>query len=173
MLGEQFSHAAPQYGQQQQYGQQPYSAPQYGAPAPYEAPGQPTPGVMTIDDVITKTAITLGALIVAAAITFMFLPPGSPRWSFLRNRGALIFLGVWFATNLVFPFIAGPLGLAEAGSAGRSRGEFVGGRSVRRAEVNEGPRGATGGDCRAVVGPSTAAGCPGPNILENGCGEKR
>lgn len=72
---EQFSHAAPQYGQQQQYGQQPYGAPQYGAPAPYEAPGQPTPGVMTIDDVITKTAITLGALIVAAAITFMFLPP--------------------------------------------------------------------------------------------------
>ena len=62
---EQFSHAAPQYGQQQQYGQQPYGAPQYGAPAPYEAPGQPTPGVMTIDDVITKTAIIFGIARVA------------------------------------------------------------------------------------------------------------
>ncbi len=63
---EQFSQSAPQ----QQYGQQ-----QYGAPAPYQAPGQPVPGVMTIDDVITKTANTIGALVVAAAITFMFLPP--------------------------------------------------------------------------------------------------
>ncbi len=73
---EQFSHAspqAPQYGQQ--YGQ--YGAPEYnqpGAPAPYQT--QPTgQGVMTIDDVITKTAITMGALIVSAAVTFMFLPP--------------------------------------------------------------------------------------------------
>ncbi|HHU37915.1 MAG TPA: Bax inhibitor-1/YccA family protein [Propionibacterium sp.] len=74
---EQFTRAAPQYGQQQ-YGQQgqPHGAPQYGAPAPYQAPTQPsTRGVMTIDDVITKTAITIGALIVTAALTFMFLPP--------------------------------------------------------------------------------------------------
>lgn len=69
---QQFSHAAPQY---QQYDQgQPYGAPQYGAPAPYEAPAQPALGVMTIDDVITKTAITIGALVISAAITFMLLP---------------------------------------------------------------------------------------------------
>ena len=66
---EQFQNAAPssQYGDT--YGTQPYGRP--GAPAPTQ-PGQ---GVMTIDDVITKTAITIGALIVSAAITFMFLPP--------------------------------------------------------------------------------------------------
>lgn len=70
---QQFTQSAPQY--QQQYGQPgQYGAPQYGAPAPYEAPAQPTQGVMTLDDVITKTAITIGALVVAAAITFMFLP---------------------------------------------------------------------------------------------------
>ena len=59
------------YGYPQQpsgdpYGQQPYGEPQ---------PQQPAGGVMTIDDVITKTAITMGALIVAAALTFLFLPP--------------------------------------------------------------------------------------------------
>ena len=69
---EQFSRAT---APQQPQGQQPYGAPQYGAPTPYGAPQQSAQGVMTIDDVITKTAITIGALIVTAAITFMFLPP--------------------------------------------------------------------------------------------------
>ena len=65
---------------QQGYPQQP----QYGYPQPgQQYPGQPyapqqpvqaARGVMTIDDVITKTAITLGGLIVTAALTFMFLP---------------------------------------------------------------------------------------------------
>ncbi|QIK71597.1 Bax inhibitor-1/YccA family protein [Propioniciclava coleopterorum] len=65
------------YGQDQfgqPYGQDPYGQPTYQQPG-Y---GQPTPagGVMTIDDVITKSAITMGVLIVAAAVTFMFLPIG-------------------------------------------------------------------------------------------------
>ncbi|MDO5533501.1 MAG: Bax inhibitor-1/YccA family protein [Propionibacteriaceae bacterium] len=73
---EQFSHApaqAPQYGQQQ------YGDP-HGAQAPFpggQAPHgqQSAQGVMTIDDVITKSAITMGALVASAAVTFMFLPP--------------------------------------------------------------------------------------------------
>lgn len=69
--------AAPQYPQpgygydqyQQPYGQhpqQPY--------APYEPPVR-TGGVMTLDDVIAKTAITLGVVLVVAIATFMFIPP--------------------------------------------------------------------------------------------------
>lgn len=58
-----------QQGYQQPYQGQPYLGQQY--------PQDPAPtaqGVMTIDDVITKTAITLGALILTAAVTFMFMP---------------------------------------------------------------------------------------------------
>lgn len=73
---EQFSSSAPQPGQYQgQYGAPQYQqggAPQYGAPVPQTQAPQ---GVMTIDDVITKTAVTLGALVAVAALTFMFLPP--------------------------------------------------------------------------------------------------
>lgn len=76
--------------QQAQYGQypgQPTQAP-YGQPG--QMPGQPygyadgnaqqfapqgqVAGRMTIDDVITKTAITLGTVIAVAAVTYMFLP---------------------------------------------------------------------------------------------------
>lgn len=52
--------------------QQPYG---YQQPGQY-APQQPVQagGVMTIDDVITKSAITLGTVIGVAALTFMFMP---------------------------------------------------------------------------------------------------
>ena len=58
----------PQYGQydQQPYDQQPYGQPEYSQ--------QGEGGFMTIDDVITKSAITMGVLVLAAAVTFMFLP---------------------------------------------------------------------------------------------------
>ena len=65
--------------------QQPYGYPQQGPggfqqpgqyPNPYapQDPVQATRGVMTIDDVITKSAITMGTVIGVAALTFMFLP---------------------------------------------------------------------------------------------------
>jgi len=69
----------PQGGYQQPQGQQgPYQQGGYQPPAPgqqypAQAPAQPG-GLMTIDDVITKSAITMGTLIVTATITFMFLP---------------------------------------------------------------------------------------------------
>ena len=55
----------------QPYPGQPYPAPgqQYG-----HQPVQTAPGVMTIDDVITKSAITMGVLMATAAITFLMLP---------------------------------------------------------------------------------------------------
>lgn len=79
------------YGGYQQY-QQPgtgYQQPGYGYQQPgyqqpgqfqpgYPAPGQGQPlqtqGTMTIDDVITKSAITMGTLFLAAAATFVLLP---------------------------------------------------------------------------------------------------
>ena len=63
------------YGQpyQQGYAQPGYGQPVQGAPG-YGQPVAPAEGVMTIEDVITKTGITLGALFIVAAATFVLLP---------------------------------------------------------------------------------------------------
>src|SRR3989337_1067365 len=68
-----FTPAAPQYGQSQ-FGRSPYN--QY----PPEAYGQPAPvqqapeGPMTFDDVITKTAVTMGLLAVTAGLAWKLVP---------------------------------------------------------------------------------------------------
>ena len=68
-----FTPAAPQYGQTQ-FGRSPYN--QY----PPEAYGQPAPvqqapeGRMTFDDVITKTAVTMGVLAIAAGVAWQLVP---------------------------------------------------------------------------------------------------
>jgi uncharacterized YccA/Bax inhibitor family protein len=68
-----FTPAAPQYGQNQ-YGRSPYN--QY----PPEAYGQPAPvqqapeGRMTFDDVITKTAVTMGVLAIMAGLAWQLVP---------------------------------------------------------------------------------------------------
>lgn len=73
----------PQQGYQQAtYGQPGYQQPTYGQPTygqpGYQQPGQQqapvTGGVMTLDDVLAKTAITLLVVFAAAAATFMLLP---------------------------------------------------------------------------------------------------
>lgn len=75
-------------GQQPYSGQQPYPGQQIPGQAypgqqypgqPMQDPNarqfQPVPaGRMTIDDVITKSAITLGTLVAVAALTFLFMP---------------------------------------------------------------------------------------------------
>ncbi|CAA9340563.1 MAG: Putative transmembrane protein [uncultured Friedmanniella sp.] len=69
-----FTPAAPQYGQNS-YGRSPYQ--QY----PPEAHGQPAPvqqapeGRMTFDDVVTKTAVTLGLLAITAGLAWLLVPP--------------------------------------------------------------------------------------------------
>ena len=52
-------------------------APQYGTDpyqTQYQQPPVATGGVMTLDDVLAKTAITLGVVALAAAATFLYLP---------------------------------------------------------------------------------------------------
>ncbi|MFT3860602.1 Bax inhibitor-1/YccA family membrane protein [Micropruina sp.] len=64
------------YGYQQgfQPGQGYQQPGQYPNPYGPQDPVQATRGVMTIDDVITKSAITMGTVIGVAALTFMFMP---------------------------------------------------------------------------------------------------
>lgn len=65
------------YGQQgyptQGYGQQGYPQPGY-QPLGQQSYGQPQSATMTIEDVITKSAITMGVLFAAAAVAFLFFP---------------------------------------------------------------------------------------------------
>lgn len=92
---------------------------------------------LSAQPVIGASAIVSGFM--AAAATFAFASPrGAPAWSaeppsrradwsFLRNRTALAFLGVWLLLNLLFGLVAVPLGLAEgAGIAWQAHmGGFV------------------------------------------------
>jgi uncharacterized YccA/Bax inhibitor family protein len=67
-----FTPAAPQYNQN------PYGQPQAGYPQypgyPQQAPVEAPEGRMTLDDVVTKTAATMGVLVIAAALAWMFVP---------------------------------------------------------------------------------------------------
>ncbi|MBK8448327.1 MAG: Bax inhibitor-1/YccA family protein [Micropruina sp.] len=89
------------YGYQQQPNPGGFQQPGYGQPGQYpnpynqQDPTQATRGVMTIDDVITKSAITLGTVIATAALTFMFMPA-----RFLM-AGMIISALVGFATVMI------------------------------------------------------------------------
>lgn len=79
-------------GQPDPYGQ-PYGQQPYGQPPVQQAPA----GVMTIDDVITKSAITLGTVILVAALTFVGFTSGTIPVQFLQPAmivGALVSFGV-------------------------------------------------------------------------------
>jgi len=72
-----FTPAAPQYGQQ--FGQQPYQSypgqSGFGGPQdPYSQAPRTVQGRMTLDDVITKTAVTIGILVLTAALAWNFVP---------------------------------------------------------------------------------------------------
>jgi uncharacterized YccA/Bax inhibitor family protein len=66
-----FTPAAPQQYNQNPYGS-PAGYPQY--PGSPQAPVEQLEGRMTFDDVVTKTAVTMGVLIIAAALAWMFVP---------------------------------------------------------------------------------------------------
>jgi uncharacterized YccA/Bax inhibitor family protein len=69
-----FTPAAPQYGQSQ-FGRSPYQ--QYPPEAYRQAPVPQAPeGRMTLDDVVTKTAVTMGVLAITAALAWMNVPDG-------------------------------------------------------------------------------------------------
>ncbi len=89
----QSQYAPGQYpGQPGAPGYDPYSA-QYGQPPVQQAPVD----VMTIDDVITKSAITLGTVILTAALTFVGFTSGVIPFQLLQPAmivGALVAFGV-------------------------------------------------------------------------------
>ncbi|MFT4166880.1 MAG: Bax inhibitor-1/YccA family protein [Microlunatus sp.] len=71
-----FTPAAPQYGQQQ-YGQNPYAQTDPYAQQGYAPYGQPPVSAeprMTFDDVITKTAVVMGVLVISAALAWLLVP---------------------------------------------------------------------------------------------------
>ena len=69
-----FTPAAPQYGQA--YPSYPGQGGFGGRQDPYSNAPQTIQGRMTLDDVITKTAVTIGVLVVAAALAWNFVPQG-------------------------------------------------------------------------------------------------
>lgn len=88
--------AQPQFAQgPQQPGQYGYAQEPYGQPVqdPYDQPQLSQPqGVMTIDDVITKTAVTMGVLVLSAALTYLFIPAQLVRPAMIV--GGLVAFGV-------------------------------------------------------------------------------
>lgn len=66
----------------------------------------------SVDLVIGASASASG--FIAAAATFVFSRPGDGRFAFLRRRGALALLGLWFAANLLNGLILVPLGWGDA-----------------------------------------------------------
>jgi uncharacterized YccA/Bax inhibitor family protein len=68
-----FTPAAPTQYNQNQYGQPQAGYSQYPG-YPQQAPVGALEGRMTLDDVVTKTAVTIGVLVVAAALAWKFVP---------------------------------------------------------------------------------------------------
>jgi uncharacterized YccA/Bax inhibitor family protein len=72
-----FTPAAPNAGYQNYPGQSPYQQNPYGQPqgyGPYGGAPVQTEGRMTLDDVITKTAVVMGLLVISAALSWWFIP---------------------------------------------------------------------------------------------------
>ncbi len=82
-----------QYGQQPQWGQQQYD--QGMPPAGYGQAPQPLTSVMTFDDVLTKTTITLLAVMATAVASFMLMPPA------ILNVAGILAAVVGFVTVLI------------------------------------------------------------------------
>jgi uncharacterized YccA/Bax inhibitor family protein len=88
--GQAYPGAAP-YGQPGPYGQSGQYGGGYGGPQQYQgAPAASRP--MTLDDVIVKTAVTLGVVVLFAAISWAMVPDGVAGPVFLA--GALLAFGL-------------------------------------------------------------------------------
>lgn len=104
--GQPVAYAPPAgYAQPYPYTQQPYAGTQPGVigqpPPAWSQPPSTNQKVMTLDDVLTKTAITLGALIVVAALT-MWLGQ-----SFPQSIGAISAVGlITGLACVIFPLVA-------------------------------------------------------------------
>jgi uncharacterized YccA/Bax inhibitor family protein len=118
-----FTPAAPQYRQNPygptQYGPSSGFAPYPGQPGysdPYaQAPVQAPEGRMTLDDVVTKTAITMGVLVLTAALAWNLVPPA------LYFPGLILSGIVGFVVVMIVSFrrvVSPPLVLAYAAIEG-------------------------------------------------------
>jgi uncharacterized YccA/Bax inhibitor family protein len=110
------------YGQQQYSQYDPYGQPSnvqdpYAQPQGYGQPPTPTAtgGRMTMDDVVTKTAITIGTVVIFAALAWMLVPPA------LYLPGLILSGLVGFGAVLLVSFrrtVSPPLVLAYAAIEG-------------------------------------------------------
>jgi uncharacterized YccA/Bax inhibitor family protein len=101
-----FTPAAPQYGQP--YQSYPGQGGGFGGPQdPYSNAPQTLPGRMTLDDVITKTAVTMAVLVVAAALAWNFVPEGLyfPAMILSAIVGFVVVLLVSFRRNVSPPLV--------------------------------------------------------------------
>jgi uncharacterized YccA/Bax inhibitor family protein len=98
-----FTPAANQYGQypQNQYGQNQYGQAPY-QPYPGQSPVAAPEDRMTFDDVVTKTAVTMGILAIAAALAWMLVPNGLylPALILSGLVGFVVVLVVSFRRNI-------------------------------------------------------------------------
>ncbi|CAM4455835.1 Bax inhibitor-1/YccA family protein [Nocardia ninae] len=134
---------AGQLGQQfgNQYGQQ------YQQPQPYQqAPG--TTRAMTIDDVVTKTAITLGVLALSAIVSYGFsnADPSLAKWFVIGGGliGLVLVLVATFANKMDNPALVLSYAVFE--------GLFVGALSFMFTDISFGGAGGSGMIAQAVLG---------------------
>ena len=115
-----FTPAAPQQGQNP-YAQQPYAQNPYGQQPGYGQPPIRTEPRMTFDDVITKTALVMGLLVVSAALAWMLIPDA------LYMPALILSSLVGFGTVLLVSFrrnVSPPLVFAYAAIEGVFIGMF-------------------------------------------------
>jgi uncharacterized YccA/Bax inhibitor family protein len=106
-----FTPAAPNAGGYAPYpGQDPYRQNPYGqpqGPGPYGAAPVRTEGRMTLDDVITKTAMMIGLLVITAALSWVFIPDSlyMPALILSALVGFITVLLVSFRRNVSPPLV--------------------------------------------------------------------
>ena len=86
----------------QQYNQNPYDQSRADARYPSQgyphAPVEPLEARMTFDDVVTKTALTIGVLVISAALAWMFVPQAL-YFPALIGSGLIGFIGKTFGDH--------------------------------------------------------------------------
>lgn len=96
--GDAFTPGQQNYGYHNQPGGYPGNVGPDQQYAPYQQTPQTDQGVMTFDDVVAKTGMTMGVLFLTAAITWVFLPPA------LLGAVATVAAIVGFVTVLIVSF---------------------------------------------------------------------
>src|SRR5699024_9893420 len=139
-------------GHQQGYGQPGYGQPGYGHPYPQQVhPGMPqAEAPMTIDDVVVRTGMTLGSVVLFAAINYFVFLTNPGLALVLTLVGALA--GLVLGLVISFKQVTNPVAILSYGAL---EGLFVGGLSALLALTLEANMGAGAGGTlitQAVLG---------------------